>query len=119
TEIVELLEKLLSDGSSSFRGPMRGPSRPMPSSSSSSKSKSGAATSVTVGTSRTPAVLIAEPKYNWIIAKATPEDLKQIGEWIEKLDRAVPTLLVEQPLSGIENKNQIVQKFFKLKNYSP
>lgn len=32
---------------------------------------------------------------------------------------AVPTISDEQPLEAIENKNQIVQKFFKLKNYSP
>ena len=125
TEIVELLQTLLGDGSSSVRGPSRGRGsfsmpRPGPSRSSSSKSKSGGtAISVTVGTSRTTAILIAEPTYNWIIAKATAEDLKQITEWIEKLDRAVPTLFIDQPLARIENKNQIVQKFFKLENYSP
>ncbi len=125
TEIVELLQTLLGDGSSSVRGTSRdrgrGPffmQRPG-SSSSRSKSSGGAATSVTVGTSRTPAILIAQPTYNWIIAKATAEDLKQIGEWIEKLDKAVPTLFIDQPLARIENKNQIVQKFFKLENYSP
>jgi len=126
TEIVELLQALLGgSSSSSVRGPSRGgrpmPSpRPGPSSSSSRGSTSGGtATSVTVGTSRTPALLIAQPTYNWIIVKATAEDIKRIGEWIEKLDRAVPTLLVEQPLASFENKNQVVQKFFKLENYSP
>jgi general secretion pathway protein D len=128
TEIVELLQTLLGNGSSSVRGSSRdrgrGPfsmsrtSGPLRSSSSKSKS-GGMAISVTVGTSRTPAILIAEPTYNWIIAKATAEDLKQISEWIEKLDRAVPTLFIDQPLAKIENKNQVVQKFFKLKNYSP
>ena len=126
TEIVQLLQTLLGDGSSSVRGPSRGrgpsssPPRPGPSSRTSSRGKSGnTATSVTVGTSRTPAILIAEPTYNWIIVKATAQDLKQISEWIKKLDRAVPTVLVEEPLARIENKNQIVQKFFKLENYSP
>jgi len=130
TEIVELLQTLLGDGSSSVRGTSRdrgrGPfsmPRPGPLMSISSKSKSkstgGAATSVTVGTSRTPAILIAQPTYNWIIAKATAEDLKQIGEWIKRLDKAVPTLFIDQPLASVENKNQIVQKFFKLENYSP
>ncbi len=125
TEIVELLQTLLGDGSSiSMRGPGgrgRGPlSMQRPGSSSSrSKSSGGTATSVTVGTSRSPAVLIAQPTYNWIIVKATAEDVKQIAEWIKRLDRAVPTLLVEQPLASFENKNQIVQKFFKLENYSP
>jgi len=132
TEIVEMLQSLLSEGSSSMRGPGgmrggpgqgRGPSpmqRPGSSSGSSrGRTSGGTATSVTVGTSRTPALLIAQPTNNWIIAKATAEDLKQIGEWIKRLDKAVPTLFVDQPLARVENKNQIVQKFFKLENYSP
>jgi len=129
TEIVELLQTLLGDGSNiSMRGSGgpgrgRGPmpmQRPGPSGGSSSRGRSsGTATSVTVGTSRTPAILIAQPTYNWIIVKATAEDVKQIAEWIKRLDREVPTLLVEQPLASFENKNQIVQKFFKLENYSP
>ncbi|UCE47916.1 MAG: hypothetical protein JSW47_20250, partial [Phycisphaerales bacterium] len=119
-EVVALLEKLLSSSAASatsgrFRGPF-GP-RP-PSRSSSSRSSSGAATTVTVGTSRTPAVLIPETTYNWIIAKATPEDLKQIGDWIKRLDKAVPTVTIDQPLASFENKNQVVQKFYKLQNYS-
>lgn len=129
SEIVALLETLLSSGaSSSSRTPGRGsfgprPGPPVRSSSSSrdrdrSRSTSGGnATTVTVGTSQTPAMLIPETTYNWIIAKATAEDMKQIAEWIEKLDKAVPTILVDYPLSTIENKNQIVQKFFRLKNY--
>ncbi|TKJ38041.1 MAG: hypothetical protein CEE38_04580 [Planctomycetes bacterium B3_Pla] len=119
-EIVALLEKLLGGaGSVSARGP-RGPFGPRPSSSrgSSSKSSSGAATTVTVGTSRTPAILIPELTYNWIVAKATPGDLKQIGDWIEKLDQSVPTVLADQPLSRFENKNMIVQRFFHLQNYA-
>lgn len=125
TAIVELLQTLLGSGggiSSRDSSRVRGPSMPGPGSpgSSSSRGKSGGtATSVTVGTSRTPAVLIAKSEYNWIIVKATAEDLKKIAEWINKLDRAVPTLLVDYPLAKIENKNQVVQKFFKLENYSP
>ena len=119
TEIVQLLETLLSDGRSSItsqRGPGRGRGFRPPSRGSTG---SGGATSVTVGTGRTPAVLIAEPKNNWIIAKATAEDIKLIGEWIEKLDKPVSTVLVDVPLAQMKNKSQIVQKFFKLKNYSP
>jgi len=127
TEIVGLLQTLLGDGSSSVRGPGgpvgpgrgRGSMQRPGSSSSTSRTSGGTATSVTVGTTRTPVILIAEPTYNWIIVKATAQDIKKISEWIEKLDRAVPTLFVDQPLSRIENKNQIVQKFFKLENYSP
>ncbi|MHC4194177.1 MAG: secretin N-terminal domain-containing protein, partial [Planctomycetota bacterium] len=72
-----------------------------------------------VGTTQAPIVLIPEPKHNWIIAKASPENIEIIGEWIEKLDKSVSTVLVDYPLASIENKNQIVQKFFKLQNYSP
>jgi len=121
-ELVALLEKLLTSSaagasSSRFRGPF-GPRPPLSRSSSSRSSSSGTATTVTVGTSRTPAVLIPETTYSWIIAKATPEDLKQIGDWIEKLDKAVPTVLTEQPLASFENKNQVVQRFYRLQNYS-
>ncbi len=37
-----------------------------------------------------PIVLVPEPRRKWIIAKASPENMKQIGEWIEKLDREEP-----------------------------
>ena len=33
-----------------------------------------------------PIVLIPQPTYNWIIAKASAEEIKQIGQWIKKLD---------------------------------
>ncbi|MBN2315323.1 MAG: hypothetical protein JXM79_15450 [Sedimentisphaerales bacterium] len=127
TEIVSLLETLLSNSASgTSRIPSRGrPGPPVRSSSSrdrdrnrsSSGGSGGTPTTVTVGTSQTPAMLIPETTYNWIIAKATAEDMKQIAEWIKKLDKAVPTILVDYPLSQIENKNQVVQKFFRLENY--
>lgn len=113
-QIVMLLEKLLGSGA----GSSRSSSSSRSSRGSSSKSSSGAATTVTVGTSRTPAVLIPETVYSWIIAKATAEDLKQIGEWIKKLDQAVPTISSDQPLATMANKNQIVQRFYRLQNYS-
>jgi len=127
SEIVALLKTLLSSGARSSSGvPNMGSSSPKPDpgppSGSNPKDKSqsktgGTATTVTVGTSRTPAMLIPETTYNWIIARATAEDMKQIAEWIDKLDKAVPTFLVDYPLSRIENKNQVVQRFFRLKNY--
>ncbi|MBN2594742.1 MAG: hypothetical protein JXA81_14635 [Sedimentisphaerales bacterium] len=52
-------------------------------------SKDGA-TSVVVGTTRGPVVLIPEPRRKWIIAKASAEDLKQIREWVNKLDMEEP-----------------------------
>ncbi len=133
-EIVKLLETLLSDDGGSLRGSGRGgkPFGPgyRPSSSTLSKSTSktptkkpgstgGTATSVSVGISRAPFVLIPETNYNWIIAKATPEDMELIREWIKKLDKSVPTIISDYPLARIENKNQVVQKFYKLQNYSP
>ncbi|HCO92609.1 MAG TPA: hypothetical protein DIU00_01440 [Phycisphaerales bacterium] len=53
-------------------------------------SKDGSATSVVVGTTRGPIVLIPEPRRKWIIAKASAEDLKQIREWVNKLDMEEP-----------------------------
>ncbi len=119
-EIVALLEKLLSGSSAGGSRSSRGPFGPRPpfSRGSSSRGSSGAATTVTVGTSRTPAILIPETTYSWVIAKATPEDLKQIGAWIEKLDQAVPTIPADQPLTAMQNKNQVVQRFYRLQNYS-
>jgi general secretion pathway protein D len=59
-------------------------------SSGRTASKEGEATSVVVGTTRGPIVLIPEPRRKWIIAKASAEDLKQIKEWVSKLDREEP-----------------------------
>jgi general secretion pathway protein D len=57
---------------------------------------------------------------DWIIAKATAEDMGIIRQWITKLDVPLRTVLVsDAPLESFENKNQTVQKFFHLKNYSP
>jgi general secretion pathway protein D len=35
-------------------------------------------------------VLIPEPQRNWIIARASAEDMKMISDWIEKLDQEEP-----------------------------
>ncbi|MCP4261002.1 MAG: M48 family metalloprotease [Planctomycetes bacterium] len=66
-EIVELLKKLINglhDTSSVIK----------PDTASVIESRNG------------PILLIPEPKRKWIIAKASPENMKQIGQWIEKLD---------------------------------
>jgi len=106
SEIVQLLRMLLGDEQSSTsrtgrssrrttgrgrqssqRRPGSGPTQP----SQPAKSKTaGAATSVVVSSSQTPIVLIPEPRRKWIIAKASAEDIKQIGIWIEKLDMPEP-----------------------------
>jgi general secretion pathway protein D len=55
-----------------------------------SSTTGGAATSVVVGQTQGPIVLIAEPRRKWIIARASAETIKQIGEWIDKLDVSEP-----------------------------
>ncbi|HBR20357.1 MAG: hypothetical protein A2Y13_10400 [Planctomycetes bacterium GWC2_45_44] len=74
-EIVQLLRKLLSiDGGSPPAG---------------NKEKTAAAPeSVIIESSRTPIVLIPESRRKWIIARASADDIKRIGQWIEKLDQA-------------------------------
>lgn len=108
SEIVQLLKMLLGTGdtgSSSSSGGGRGSERMgrfmgterimppgMGQSSSSSEgaagsgSRTGGATSVVVGKTQGTVVLIPEPRRKWIIARASPETMKQISEWIQKLD---------------------------------
>ncbi|MDH4239030.1 MAG: hypothetical protein OEW48_05675, partial [Phycisphaerae bacterium] len=109
SEIVQMLKILLgeSEGYSTmranrFRGERdRGgggsssssssSSRPRtPSQSGSSSDSKGTATSVVIGSTRGPVVLIPETRRKWIIAKASAEDMKQIEEWIKKLDMKDP-----------------------------
>ena len=106
SEIVQMLNILLGEtqGISTIRNMRnqrnsRGSSQrsgtPARSSSSGSPAKKtdssqGSATSVVVGTTRGPIVLIPEPRRKWIIAKASPDDLKQIREWVNKLDMDEP-----------------------------
>ncbi|MDT8303018.1 MAG: M56 family metallopeptidase [Sedimentisphaerales bacterium] len=39
-----------------------------------------------------PILLVPEPKRKWIIAKASPENINQIGQWIKKLDTNKSTI---------------------------
>ncbi len=43
-----------------------------------------------IGSGDIPLVLIPVPKAGWIIARGAPDDVKQIHEWIQKLDREEP-----------------------------
>jgi len=117
-EIVQLLQVLVGDGSGSTTqgrggGPSRGSQR------SSRSGGSSGATSVTVGSGQAQVTLIADTKNSLIIAKASSENMEQIRQWIKKLDKSVPTITADYPLTAIENKNQMMQYFFKLQNYSP
>jgi general secretion pathway protein D len=83
------------------------------------KSSSSPASSLVIGGGQNAVMLIAEPKFNWIIAKAAAEDMQEIRKWIERLDQPVPTIAAEDSLEKIENKAQVVQRFVKLTHSSP
>jgi len=105
-EIVQLLKMLLSagdtrsSGGGGGRGMDRERERFMPPGMGQPSSGEGAArpesrtgggaTSVTVGKVQGTVVLIPESKRKWIIARASAEAIKQIGEWIQKLDMEGP-----------------------------
>jgi len=87
-------------------------------STGSSARSGGTATSITVGSSRTQPVLVAETRNNWIIAKATAEDMEIIRQWIAKLDTPVNIVWDSAELATLD-KNLVVQKFFYLDYSSP
>lgn len=105
-EIVQLLRILLgvtetrSSRGSSGRGggqdnrSMGSSEMPRPVSSEGGQKKpdsgSGMATSVVIGQAQGGVVLIAEPRRKWIIARASAEAIKQIDEWIKRLDMKEP-----------------------------
>jgi len=85
-EIVQILRLLLgAEAGTSKRS--RRPEQPQPRFRRENKPKTeGMAKSVVIGPSGSPVVLIPEPRRKWIIAKASPEDIEQISQWIKKLD---------------------------------
>lgn len=91
TEMVQVLRLLLGGTADGRRG---GQLRSSGTSSRPASQSSGGggkgATSVVIGVGDIPIVLIPEPKRKWIIARASPETIKQIGEWIAKMDREQP-----------------------------
>ncbi len=118
-ELIRLLETMFSDSpvrSSSSRNLSR--SKLNTASKYRPPSRNSGATSVIVGTEGRSVDLIAEPRQKWIIAKASTEDIQQIAQWIQKLDSPIPTVMAGDSLDGIENSNQIVQRFVDLQNYS-
>ena len=95
-EIVQFLRMLLGESADGRRGgPMRNrvssASRPgAPPSGGPKGGSSKAATSVVIGAGDIPLVLFPEAKSKRIIARGSAEDIKLIGEWIQKLDVAEP-----------------------------
>ncbi|MBA7479039.1 Type 3 secretion system secretin [subsurface metagenome] len=59
-----------------------------------------------------PIVLVPEPSRKWIIAKASAENMKQIGQWIEKLDREE---LAPTSLEQIDQQIIKQQKILKMR----
>lgn len=108
SEIVQMLKMLLgeSEGYSSLRsgsfgrrssdrgrGGSSSPSSGSAQASGSSQrseSAGGAAASVVISSARGPIVLIPEPRRKWIIARGSAEDINQIEQWIQKLDKEEP-----------------------------
>jgi general secretion pathway protein D len=106
SEIVQLLRLLL--GVTETRGARSGSSRgggqdnrsgmspemPRPVSSEGGQKRpdsgTGMATSVVTGQAQGLVVLIPEPRRKWIIARASAEAMKQIDEWIKRLDMKEP-----------------------------
>jgi type II secretion system protein D len=90
TEMVQLLRMLLGGPADSRRGgQLRSGSSARPSSQSSGGSGK-TASSVVISAGDTPIILIPEPKRKWIIARGSSESIRQIGEWIQKMDRDEP-----------------------------
>ncbi|MCK4960073.1 MAG: hypothetical protein KAT00_11750, partial [Planctomycetes bacterium] len=77
------------------------PSPPSKSSKPTSKS-SGTATSVVVGQANIEIRLIPVPKQNWIIARASIEDMEEIAYWIDRLDR-YETVEAEQTMVKVNH----------------
>ncbi len=103
TEIVQVLELILTDlrGSSRSRtgqGRSGQPqtseaSRPTSGQRSGSGGSANPAPTITIPSDTVPIKLIAMPKQNWIIVRGTNEDVDLISAWIQKLDipESVPT----------------------------
>jgi type II secretory pathway component GspD/PulD (secretin) len=74
-------------------------------------------TTASVGTGRTAATLVADATNNCIIAKALPEDMEEIHEWIKMLDIPVITVPSTDALETMD-PIQKIQYTFKLDNTS-
>ncbi|MCH8215163.1 MAG: hypothetical protein IH892_00185 [Planctomycetes bacterium] len=111
-EIVQLIRILMggetparprSSSSSSRSSSSRGIIRFSPggSRSSSSSKKSKPASSPIMGKSQVPIYLHAEPRRNWIIARASAQDMVVVKEWVQKLDVAEPVVSEYETVSVV------------------
>ncbi len=89
SEIVQILKLLLGIDERTGRRTSRSGSQAKPATTQAGSTTGGAkpAASVVIAPAESEIILIPEPRRRWIIAKASADDMKQIAEWIEKLDR--------------------------------
>lgn len=113
-EIVQVLELILSSGQSSRQsrggsdrgrnpGPAPKPGQPgKPPAQPKPSQGAKPATSVVISPSEIPIKLIPIPKQNWIIARASVDDMENIARWIEELDRK-ETVKAEQSVVQVSH----------------
>jgi general secretion pathway protein D len=113
-EIVQVLELILSAGQTtrqsrggSDRGRNPGqPPQPPQQGKQPAQQKPGQdvkpATSVVISPSEIPIKLIPIPKQNWIIARASVDDMETIARWIDELDRK-ETVKAEQSVVQVSH----------------
>ena len=64
-------------------------------------------------------IIYAALRAKGFVAEQTMPNMISLKPIQEAALGSVPTISPDVPLASIENKNQIVQKFFKMENYSP
>ena len=105
SEIVQVLELILASSERRRKSSGSTP-RPQPKKESKPKPKSGGdikpASSTVITPSEIPIKLIPIPKQNWIIARASAEDMENIAEWIAQLDRT-ETVSPEQSVVSVSH----------------
>lgn len=94
SEIVQVFELIYQKTKGSSK------SRPTPKPPTPAKGTSTPATSVIIEAGEIPIVLLPIPKHNWIIARASAEDMENITIWVKKLDIA-ESVPQEQTVIGV------------------
>ncbi len=90
SEIVQVLQLILSPDLAKAR------KRP-----AASATATGAATSVIIEAGQIPIILLPIPRQNWIIARASTDDMGRIKSWIQKLD-VKETIPPEQTVISVQ-----------------
>lgn len=77
-----------------------------------------AATAMSTGTTRPDPIFIAEPTTKCVIARATPDDMVIIKDWLAKLDTSARIVWNPADLTALP-KNEVVEKFYYLQYNTP